>query len=132
LQEINRYFINFLQYLPDLFSLLLYIINKLYDFQGLLSQLHDNLIAFSKQAKEPELSLAKVATSGEKPVKVFDMASIRQIKADTSTTRNVKAVMNRFKGDDSGERVLRTVPAKFSKQLEALKAQYPNCKDFLD
>lgn len=97
-----------------------------------LSQLHDNLIAYSKQAKAPEFSLAKAATPGEKPVKVFDMASIRQIKADTSTTRNVKAVMNRFKGDDSGERVLRTVPAKFSKQLDALKAKYPNCKDFLD
>ncbi len=97
-----------------------------------LNQLHDNLIAISKQPKAPEFSPVKPGKSGDKVVKVFDMAAIRQIKADTSTTRNVKAVMNRFKDADSGERILKKVPARFSKRIQALKAQYPNCTGFLD
>ncbi len=68
----------------------------------------------------------------DKRVPVFDMAAIQHIKMDSNASKNVKAVLDRFKAHDNGKRRLKKVTANFVKRLQALKAQYPNSVEFID
>lgn len=70
--------------------------------------------------------------AGIKHLKVFDIAAINIRKKDAGTSRNVSAVMKRFKADDDGERELKKVPKQFMAAIKRLKVQYPNCVNLLD
>lgn len=99
-----------------------------------LEQLRDNLLAFTKQPRQTmaqEASKPKPNRTG-KYIKIFDIETILLRARDKTTTRNVLAVMKRFKEGDNGERLLKIVPANFITQIQRLKTQYPNCKNFLD
>ncbi|MGZ4956078.1 MAG: AAA family ATPase [Methylobacter sp.] len=98
-----------------------------------LPQLHDRIVAFAKEAQQKSAAKPlKLTSPSGKYVKIFDGDKIQALKRDKATTRNVLAVMKRFADDDNGERVLKTVPANFMREMQALKTQYPNCKSFLD
>jgi ATP-dependent Lon protease len=99
-----------------------------------LEQLCDNVIAYAKQSKQvtaQESFSAKTKREG-KYIKIFDIKTILLRARDKTTTRNAQSVLKRFKEDDIGERLLKTVPTNFKQQIQALKTQYPNCKSFLD
>ncbi|WP_432741549.1 AAA family ATPase [Methylobacter sp. G7] len=98
-----------------------------------LPQLHEYLVAFAQEAKQQATAKPlKSHNPSDKYVKVFDNDKIQTLKRDKATTRNVLAVMKRFADDDNGKRLLKTVPANFMAQMQALKTQYPNCHSFLD
>jgi ATP-dependent Lon protease len=99
-----------------------------------LEQLRDNVIAYTKQAKQvtAQESFRSKHKQGGKYVKIFDIKTILLRARDKNTTRNVQSVLKRFKEDDIGERLLKTVPINFKQQIQALKTQYPNCRNFLN
>ncbi|MEQ1638855.1 MAG: AAA family ATPase [Methylococcales bacterium] len=98
-----------------------------------VQQLHSNFLAFNKQQQAKSTTKpADFKFSDVKYLKIFDAETIHQRKKDSGFTRNVQAVMKRFKDADDGQRILKTVPADFKVALQHLKAQYPNCINFID
>lgn len=98
-----------------------------------LPQLHEHLVAFAQEAKQQATTKPfKSHNPSDKYIKVFDNNKIQTLKRDKATTRNVLAVMKRFSDDDTGERILKTVPKNFMREMRTLKTQYPNCWSFLD
>ncbi|MDO9167626.1 MAG: AAA family ATPase [Methylobacter sp.] len=100
-----------------------------------LPQLHEHLVAFAQEPRQKATTKpvkSQNTNDKYKYVKVFEIEKIRTLKHDKATTRNVLAVMKRFGDDDTGERILKTVPKNFMREMRTLKTQYPNCWSFLD
>lgn len=98
-----------------------------------LAQLHERLVAFSQEpSRQATAKPFKSRHAGDKYIKVFEIEKIQAFKRDKATTRNTLAVMKRFGDDDNGERTLKRVPKNFKREIQTLKAQYPNCQSFLD
>jgi ATP-dependent Lon protease len=111
------------------------VINQLLLDSGLsLEQLRDNLIAYvqTPQRATAQESFSPKAKQEGKYIKIFDIKTILLRARDKTTTRNAQSVLKRFSETDTGERLLKTVPTNFITQIQILKTQYPNCKNFLD
>jgi ATP-dependent Lon protease len=96
-------------------------------------QLNDYLVNFTKHAEQAAQAAAEASYWPEdKRVTVFDMATILATKMDSHTSKNLKAVLNRFKSHDSGKRRLKKISADFVKRLQVLKAYFPNSVEFIE
>ncbi|MCX7087940.1 MAG: AAA family ATPase, partial [Methylococcales bacterium] len=103
----------------------------LYEGDFTLEQLHTDFIAFTKQPKKSPSTGFNLKCIDDKYLQIFDTFTINNRKRDSAYTRNVQAVMKRFKDDDDGQRILRKVPLNFLNDIQKIKIHYPNCLNFL-